>query len=112
MGPRERRKRLVAGVVGLGVAGVAAIGLFAFQSPWPWRFLVFPPAWIGALGFLQASQRTCVALAARGVSNFDEGECPLSDPHAAAALKARSGRIIRWATLIAAAATLATLLLP
>ena len=42
------------------------------MSRW-WYLAVFPLLWVSALGFLQARQRTCVAFAARGVCELDDG---------------------------------------
>jgi hypothetical protein len=58
IGPRERRKRLVFGVVtlalGLGLAG----GLLGSGAARGWRLSAFIPFWIGALGILQARAGT------------------------------------------------------
>jgi hypothetical protein len=76
IGPAERRKRWVAGAVGFGLAllGFALLGLAEVARPW--RLVLFIPAWIGALGVLQARTGTCVALARRGTRNLDGKEEP------------------------------------
>lgn len=54
IGPRERRKRLILGVAALGVAVLLAL---AGQSRW-WRVGLFFLFWLGALGLLQAKEKT------------------------------------------------------
>lgn len=58
IGPRERRKRLIAGWVALAAAGILAYGLFGFHWARPWRLGLFPFVWIGAMGVLQAREKT------------------------------------------------------
>lgn len=58
IGPAERRKRLMSGVVAL-VAGLA-VGLLLILtglSHW-WRLVLFMPFAAGAIGFFQARERT------------------------------------------------------
>ena len=58
LGPRQRRRRLVMGVVMLvvGIALVAA--LIALHVDRGWRVLAVLPFWAGALGLFQASANT------------------------------------------------------
>ena len=58
IGPGERRKRFVFGVVGLGVGAVIALLLILINAPLPWRALLFFPFFVGALGVLQAREKT------------------------------------------------------
>lgn len=58
IGPRERRKRMRFGVVLLVAgAGLAAL-LVGLQVDRLWRLLSFLPFWAGAVGVLQARERT------------------------------------------------------
>jgi hypothetical protein len=79
IGPAERRKRLVFGMVALGVT--LALLVFFIQSgkPRELRLLLFIPWTMGALGIFQVLESTCVALAARGVRNLNGTEEPLPD---------------------------------
>ena len=58
IGPRERRKRLNAGIVGLAVGVVLAVLLIALRAPAMWRLLLFFPFLFGALGVFQSRDKT------------------------------------------------------
>ena len=58
IGPRERRKRLVFGIVGLGVGAVIALMLVLIHAPLIWRAPIFLPFFAGALGVFQARDKT------------------------------------------------------
>jgi len=55
IGPRERRRRLIVGAIMLAV-GVAA--LIIGGGGRGWIVLAVVPFWIGALGLIQARERT------------------------------------------------------
>ena len=112
IGPRERRKRRAMGVAALAAGAGLAFALVALGAPRWWRAAVFLPMWIAALGLLQARERTCVALAARGVCNMDKGELPIEDETAARELRDKARRINRRAMLVAALVTLVALAFP
>ena len=58
IGPRERRKRLVFGVVALSLSVVIS-AIFVVTGVRPvWRLTLFVPLFAGALGFFQARDRT------------------------------------------------------
>jgi hypothetical protein len=77
IGPRERRRRLLMGVVMALVVAGAAGWMIAADVPRAWRLLVFVPTWIAALDVFQVRAQTCVLLAARGVRNMDAGNEPI-----------------------------------
>jgi hypothetical protein len=112
IGPRERRKRRVRGGAALAAGAGMAFALVASGAPWWSRAPVFFPVWIAALGLLQAREQTCVALAARGVCNMDDGEVPVEDEAAARELREKARRINRRAALVAAMVTLVALAFP
>jgi hypothetical protein len=58
IGPRERRKRLVIGIVGLGVSAAAAVALVAGGVGVWWRAVLFLPLMVAALGFFQWREQT------------------------------------------------------
>jgi hypothetical protein len=58
IGRRERRKRLVSGLVGLAAGVALEAGLVLLEAPTWWRLLVFAAFWLGALGVMQASGHT------------------------------------------------------
>jgi hypothetical protein len=112
IGPGETRKRRVMGVAALAAGAALAFGLVVAGAPWWSRAAVFFPVWLAALGLLQARERTCVALAARGVCNMDAGELPVEDEPAARELRDQARRITRRALLVAATVTLVALAFP
>jgi hypothetical protein len=58
IGPRERRKRRVLGIVALTVGVAFAFVLVATGAPRLLRLVVFFPVWIAGLGLLQAREKT------------------------------------------------------
>ncbi|MDQ1611249.1 MAG: hypothetical protein QOG00_1180 [Pyrinomonadaceae bacterium] len=112
IGPREQRKRRLLGIVALTVGVAAAFLLVVYDAPRALRAVVFFPVWIAGLGLLQARERTCIALAARGVCNLDAGEERLEDEQLVAHLRGTARRINRRALTTAVAITLLTLAFP
>lgn len=58
IGPRERRKRRLLGIVSLTVAVGVAFVLVVFGAGRWWRLVVFFPLWFAGLGLLQAREKT------------------------------------------------------
>jgi len=112
IGPRERAKRRVMGIVAL-VCGVGlAFLMVVLEAPRWSRALVFFPVWLAGLGMFQARERTCIALAARGRCNFDAGEEAVADAALAARLREKAKGITRRAVVVAAIITTVVLLFP
>jgi hypothetical protein len=113
IGPLERRKRLIAGVVMLSVTALVGLALTVAGLPRVWRVITIVPAWIGALGLFQVREQTCVALAARGLRNMDTGDEAIVDAIELHRVREQSRRVHIQAALFAlAAAVFFTLLLP
>jgi hypothetical protein len=112
IGPREQRKRRLLGLVALTVGVGAAFVLVVFEAPRWSRAVVFFPVWLAGLGLLQAREKTCIALAARGVCNMDAGEEGVEDEALAAQLRDKARRIHRRAFVTAAAITILSLVFP
>ncbi len=112
IGPRERRKRRLLGIVSLTVAVAVAFVLVAFGAPRWSRLVVFFPLWMAGLGLLQARAKTCIALAARGVCNMDAGEETIKDNALAAKLRAKAASVHKRSLMVAAAITVVVLLFP
>jgi uncharacterized membrane protein len=112
IGPRERRKRRLLGIVSLTVAVGVAFVLVAFGAPRWSRLVVFFPLWMAGLGLLQAREKTCIALAARGARNMDVGDEVIEDRALAARLREKAAAIHRRALLVAAAITFVVLAFP
>jgi hypothetical protein len=58
IGPKERRKRLVSGLVLLATSGIIAAAMMAGSISRGWRMLLFLPLWAAALGVFQAGDST------------------------------------------------------
>ncbi|HYY56718.1 MAG TPA: hypothetical protein VE842_05255 [Pyrinomonadaceae bacterium] len=58
IGPRERRKRRVLGIVALTVGVAAAFVLVIYGAPRWSRAAIFFPIWIAGLGLMQAREKT------------------------------------------------------
>jgi hypothetical protein len=112
IGPRERRKRRLLGIVALTVGVGAAFVLVVYGAPRWSRLIVFFPMWMAGLGLLQARDKTCIALAARGTCNMDSGEAGIEDEALIEQLRAIAGRINRRAVYTAALITLVALAFP
>jgi hypothetical protein len=89
----ERTKRWVVGTVGLAAGIALAAALVTFQAPWWSRVLLFVPFWIAGLGFFQARERVCVALAAKDKRNFGAGEQLIADSGLTYAIRRKARRI-------------------
>ena len=70
IGPAERRMRLHIGEAGLGVTMLFAAAALIFNFATPWRLLIFLPAFVSALGYLQYFMHFCAKFAFTGVINF------------------------------------------
>ena len=103
-------RRRYAGAIFLALAlGVIIALVVGGASRW-WRLVAFPFLLVGALGFIQAQARTCVALAARGVCELDDGAAAPLDDATAARVKVRARGVLVRSTLLAAAITLLAVL--
>ena len=100
------------GVVALTVGVGLAFVLVVYGAPRFSRLVIFFPIWMAGLGLLQSREKTCIALAARGVCNMDEGEEKIDDERRAEALREKARWINRRALLTAAAITLLSLVFP
>ena len=112
IGPREQRKRRVMGAVALFAGAGLAFLLIAWDTPRWSRLVIFFPIWIAALGFFQAREKTCVALAARGACNLDTGEAKLNDEGIITEFRARARHINRQAIMAALVVTLIAFAFP
>ena len=112
IGPRERHRRLVVGVIMLGIAVTLAAALVLFGAPRVWRLLIGPPEWIEGLGLFQVKEKTCVALAARGLRNLDQGDERIIDAIELRQVRSQSQRVHAEAIAFAVAIVVVVMLLP
>ena len=109
IGPTGQRQRRLLGTASLAGTVVALLALERFELGRWWRLATFPLWTLGALGFMQAQARTCVAFAAQGTCDPEIGRLT---PTELQSLARRGSAILRNAALIASAVTLLTLALP
>jgi hypothetical protein len=111
IGMRERRKRLIWGIVASGVGVVIAALLIMIRAPLVWRLPLLLLFYVGALGIFQARDKTCVKLAARGQRDMDDGPQQIS---VAAELQRvqRQARVVYVKSAITAAILTALALIP
>jgi len=112
IGPREQRKRRILGIVALTVGVGVAFLLVIYDAPRWSRLIIFFPVWIASLGLMQAREKICIALAARGTCNMDEGEINLVDNDLIRQLRQKARRINRRSLITAAVITLLALVFP
>lgn len=70
IGRAEIRLRWIGGWIGVVVSVLLVAALVYFQTAVAWRLLVFFPATLAAVGFLQAAWHFCAKFALGGVFNF------------------------------------------
>lgn len=112
IGPLEQRKRRVLGVVALTVGVAVAFVLVIYDAPRWSRLVIFFPIWIAGLGLLQAREKICIALAARGTCNLDAGETGIVDGELIEELRRKARQINRRSLITAAAIALLALVFP
>jgi hypothetical protein len=106
-----RRRRVRVGFVSLGISVALLVALVALRAPWYWRLLLFLPASLSAVGFLQARRHTCVARAAEGTfehDDFSTTKAPDAEVAASRAVAAGIRRDMIVAGIVAAVIGVAT----
>lgn len=101
IGPAEIARRRRSGWIGLGATVGLAITLVAIGAPPVARLTIGLPAYIAAIGFIQARQRFCVGFALAGITNFEA----LGIRHRVGEVAARSAdRRHAWSLVLRSAA--------
>lgn len=111
----EIASRRKAGHFGLGLFIVVLAASFILPIDRYARLVLFVPAFITAIGYLQARNRFCVAYAAAGQQNADEDSTKaqaIADADAKRQDKRKARVMNTQAAFIALAITLITILLP
>jgi hypothetical protein len=112
IGPAERKKRLWAGSIILFIAALIALALVFAPLDRAWRLLAFVPFWAGATSLFQVHEKTCVALAARGVKNLDTAEERIDDAGELDRIKRQARRVRLEGLVVAALLTVFVLAIP
>lgn len=72
LNPAETKRRRAAGYLGVGLAILVLVGFAALHLQPAFGLVLFVPAWLAAIGFLQAKNHFCVSFAASGIYSADD----------------------------------------
>ncbi len=115
IGPWEIRRRRLSAIAAMGAA-IALLALLVSAGAPAWmRLLVLLPAWGGAVSWLQARRRFCVAFGMAGISNFadgDSGRTQVVDGEQREADRRTAFALLRDGFLLAIVPVLVLVLLP
>ena len=112
IGPRQRRQRIIAGVLGLVVAFAVAALLLSLSVARPFRLTVFLPLFAGTTGLFQAREKTCVALVAKQERNMDHGAERVENEADLRQMRAQARKVYLQALLSAAVLCAVVVALP
>ena len=104
IGPRGCRRRSAVGWVWLVVGAGVVFEFIRRDVPLACYPLCAIPFFMGALGYFQAREQTCVFYAARSQRNMDEGSERLVDPQALALVRRQATRV--WLRAVVASLVL------
>jgi hypothetical protein len=110
IGPRGQQRRRMLGFVSLAAGLLLIIMLNQVDTAPGWGLIAFLPFWGSALGVLEARERTCVALAARGSRDLDDGEMPVVHSAEREKLRQQARRIQAAAVVVGVVAGILTIL--
>ena len=97
---RGVRKRLRHAAIYTAALVATVVALFMTEAPRAWRWAVWVPAFLTAIGFLQAATKTCVLFGAWGVREDPTTVVRIDDAAERRALLLRSIAITVAAALI------------
>jgi len=103
------------GYVGVGLFIISLIAIISYATIVWWRLLLILPAYVAAIGLLQAYHKFCVAYGSTGRQNAEPGSRQAHTVTSEAALHKdrRRSRVIQLqAATVAIVATLLSLLIP
>mgnify|MGYP003383203838 CR=1 FL=1 len=101
IGPTERRKRLISGIVSSAISLAILTGLLASGANHGWRLFLFLPFVAAASGFFQWHDKTCVGLAWRSQRDLDTGPQPITDAAELKQVRVQAKRVNIKSTAIA-----------
>jgi hypothetical protein len=111
IGPKERALRVRIGFIGAGITVLMAGGLIETHAAWFFRLFVAMPAFLGAIGFFQATAQTCVAFARKGIIVLgDRSDAKRVDSEELKARIAAQARRVYINAFLATAVTVAVVL--
>ncbi len=105
IGPAEIQRRRMIGRIGLAATAVLWALFYYLHVPAGWRLTLFLPAWVSAVGFIQARVGFCAGFGLKGVFNLGPvaGRAePIADAASRAKDRKKSWQIIGYAAAVAA----------
>lgn len=111
--PQEIRKRQLSGHFGLALTIIFIAVIIILHVSWYLRIIVLIPAFIAAIGYLQAHNKFCVSYASAKQQHADDGDIvAITDKDALALDKRKTRQMNLQATIIAAALTAIICVIP
>lgn len=111
--PWEIKRRRMTGHIGLVLTIVLAAIALIMHVNWVFRTVIIIPAFISAIGYLQARNKFCVGFASAKQQHADDGEVvEITDKEALAKDKQKTRSMNLQATIIAAAVTAIICVIP
>jgi hypothetical protein len=111
--PWEIKRRRMSGHIGLALTIILTAIAFVIHVTWIFRIVVIIPAFISAIGYLQAHNKFCVGFASAKQQHADDGEIvAITDKEALAKDKQKTRSMNLQATIIAAAVTAIICVIP
>jgi hypothetical protein len=108
--PAGVRRRRVFGAWNVAAGILLVAGLIGARARWYWCLVVFVPAALAAVSFLQASRKTCVSRAAEGTFEHEDFSKTPAAPSDVLRSRAVASGITRDAVLVGLAAAALTIL--
>lgn len=94
IGPKERRKRVVQGVLFLIFSLGMEIYFHSLKVDWQVHAFLFIPLFISIFCLIQAQEKVCAILAHLGTQNLDEGEEKITNSEIAESFRRRGKKIV------------------
>ncbi len=112
--PVEVRQRRMSGHIGLVLTLILIILMFALHASWYLRIVIIIPAFISAIGYLQAHNKFCVGYASSGQQHADDGGkvVTITDKEALALDKRKTRTMNFQASVIAALVAAIVIVIP
>ena len=105
------RRRMRFGAISTALTVLLGGSVIVARARWLWSAAVFVPAFVAAIGFLQAARRTCVARAAEGTFEHEDfSRTPAAEDDATRSRELAT-KITRDSMLIGFASVVATIVL-
>ena len=111
--PQEIRRRRQSGHLGLALTVVLTAIALVLDVSWYFRIVVIIPAFLSAIGYLQAHNKFCVGYASAKQQHADDGEVvAITDKEALALDNKKTRNMNLQATIIAAFVTAIVCVIP